>query len=154
LRATRRGRLHMRGRLNCRPFPGCRDRMRDALASAGSWRSSSSLRWPSSRDSELCASRWRGARSVQSLEMTYYLTTPIYYVNATPHIGHAYTTIAADILVRHQRQRGEETFFLTGTDEHASKVYRVAEEQGLDAKTYVDQIAEFWRDLPRRVNAD
>jgi methionyl-tRNA synthetase len=86
--------------------------------------------------------------------MRYYLTTPIYYVNATPHIGHAYTTIAADALVRHHRQRGEETFLLTGTDEHASKVYRVAEEQGLDAKTYVDQIAEVWRELPRRVNVD
>jgi methionyl-tRNA synthetase len=86
--------------------------------------------------------------------MRFYLTTPIYYVNATPHIGHAYTTIAADVLVRHHRQRGEETFFLTGTDEHASKVYRVAEEQGLDAKTYVDQIAGTWRELPRRVNAD
>ena len=49
--------------------------------------------------------------------MSFYLTTPIYYVNSTPHIGHAYTTIAADILVRHRRQRGEETFFLTGTDE-------------------------------------
>jgi methionyl-tRNA synthetase len=86
--------------------------------------------------------------------MRFYLTTPIYYVNATPHIGHAYTTIAADVLVRHHRQRGEETFFLTGTDEHASKVYRVAEEQGLDAKTYVDRIAEDWRELPRRVDAE
>jgi len=85
--------------------------------------------------------------------MRFYLTTPIYYVNATPHIGHAYTTIAADVLVRHHRQRGEETFFLTGTDEHASKVYRVAEQQGLDAKTYVDRIAEDWRELPSRVNA-
>src|SRR5213596_4128632 len=86
--------------------------------------------------------------------MRFYLTTPIYYVNSTPHIGHAYTTIAADALVRHHRQRGEETFFLTGTDEHASKVYRVAEEQGLDPKTYVDRIVETWRELPRRVNAD
>jgi methionyl-tRNA synthetase len=87
--------------------------------------------------------------------MRFYLTTPIYYVNATPHIGHAYTTIAADVVVRHHRQRGEETFFLTGTDEHASKVYRVAEEQGLDAKTYVDRIVnENWRELPRRINAD
>ncbi len=84
----------------------------------------------------------------------FYITTPIYYVNATPHIGHAYTTIAADILTRHHKQRGEKTFFLTGTDEHASKVYRVAEEQGLDAKTYVDQIAESWRELPRVVDAD
>jgi methionyl-tRNA synthetase len=86
--------------------------------------------------------------------MSFYLTTPIYYVNSTPHIGHAYTTIAADILVRHHKQRGEETFFLTGTDEHASKVYRVAEEQGLDPKTYVDQIAESWKELPRTVGAD
>jgi methionyl-tRNA synthetase len=86
--------------------------------------------------------------------MRFYLTTPIYYVNATPHIGHAYTTIAADVLVRHHRHRGDETFFLTGTDEHASKVYRVAEEQGLDPKTYVDKIAEDWRELPRRVDAE
>src|SRR5438034_7801613 len=86
--------------------------------------------------------------------MRFYLTTPIYYVNATPHIGHAYTTIAADVVVRHHRQRGDETFFLTGTDEHASKVYRVAVEQGLDPKTYVDRIVEEdWRELPRRVNA-
>jgi methionyl-tRNA synthetase len=86
--------------------------------------------------------------------MSFYVTTPIYYVNSTPHIGHAYTTIAADILTRHHRQRGEETFFLTGTDEHASKVYRVAEEQGLDPKTYVDQIAESWKELPRLVDAE
>ncbi len=85
--------------------------------------------------------------------MSYYLTTPIYYVNSTPHIGHAYTTIAADILVRHQRQRGEETFFLTGVDEHADKVARVAAEQGLGPKEYVDQIVVAWQELPARVNA-
>ncbi len=85
--------------------------------------------------------------------MTYFLTTPIYYVNSTPHIGHAYTTIAADILVRHQRQRGEDTFFLTGVDEHASKVARVAAEQGLSPQEYADQIAEVWRELPLRVGA-
>ena len=85
---------------------------------------------------------------------SFYITTPIYYVNATPHIGNAYTTIAADILARHHKQRGEATFFLTGTDEHASKVYRVAEEQGLDPKVYVDRIAESWKELPTRVDAD
>jgi len=85
--------------------------------------------------------------------MTYYLTTPIYYVNSTPHIGHAYTTIAADILVRHQRQRGEDTFFLTGVDEHASKVARVAAEQGLSPRDYTDRIAVTWQELPRRVGA-
>ena len=85
--------------------------------------------------------------------MSFYLTTPIYYVNSTPHIGHAYTTIAADILVRHQRQRGEETFFLTGVDEHASKVYRAAQEQALDPYEYLDQIAVPWRELPSRLGA-
>ena len=83
----------------------------------------------------------------------YYVTTPIYYVNSTPHIGHAYTTIAADILVRHQRQRGVETFFLTGVDEHAAKVARVAAEQGLSPQEYADQIAVAWRELPERLNA-
>jgi len=85
----------------------------------------------------------------------FYITTPIYYVNSTPHIGHAYTTIAADVLRRHHRQRGEETFFLTGVDEHASKNVRSAEEQGLDPKTFVDRIVEeHWRALPGRVHAD
>ncbi len=84
----------------------------------------------------------------------YYLTTPIYYVNSTPHIGHAYTTIAADILVRHHRQRGDVTFFLTGTDENASKNVRAAEEAGVDPKTFVDGLVEgHWRPLPARVGA-
>ncbi len=86
--------------------------------------------------------------------MRFYLTTPIYYVNATPHIGHAYTTIAADVLVRHHRQLGDDAFFLTGVDEHATKVYRVAQDEGLDAQTYVDRIAEFWRALPEKVGAE
>jgi methionyl-tRNA synthetase len=86
--------------------------------------------------------------------MRFYLTTPIYYVNDRPHIGHAYTTIAADILIRHRRQRGQETFFLTGVDEHATKVYRVAEQQGLTAQDYVDRIAPAWRELSERVGAE
>ena len=85
--------------------------------------------------------------------MPYYVTTPIYYVNATPHIGHAYTTIAADILARHHRQRGEDVFFLTGVDEHASKVARVAAEQGLGPKEYADRIVGSWQEVPRRLNA-
>jgi methionyl-tRNA synthetase len=82
----------------------------------------------------------------------YYVTTPIYYVNSTPHIGHAYTTIAADILARNRRQRGAETFFLTGVDEHAAKVARVAAEQGLSPQEYADRIAVVWRELPERLN--
>ncbi len=84
----------------------------------------------------------------------FYLTTPIYYVNSSPHIGHAYTTAIGDMLVRYHRQRGEDTFFLTGVDEHATKVWRVAEEQGLEPQEYADRIAVPWRDLPRRMNAE
>jgi methionyl-tRNA synthetase len=85
--------------------------------------------------------------------MRFYVTTPIYYVNSTPTLGHAYTTIAADILTRHHRQRGEETFFLTGVDEHADKVARVALEQGLEPQEYADRIVGVWRELPRRLDA-
>ncbi len=64
--------------------------------------------------------------------VSYYVTTPIYYVNAEPHLGHAYTTIAADILARHMRQRGEDVFFLTGTDEHGEPVAQAAEKLGIE----------------------
>jgi methionyl-tRNA synthetase len=84
----------------------------------------------------------------------FYLTTPIYYVNANPHIGHAYTTIAADILVRHHRQRGDDAFLLTGVDEHATKVYRAAQEAGLDPQAYVDRIGEAWRELPTKIGVE
>ena len=85
--------------------------------------------------------------------MRFYVTTPIYYVNSTPTLGHAYTTIAADILTRHHRQRGDETYFLTGVDEHADKVARVAAEQGLAPQEYADRIVGAWQELPRRLNA-
>jgi methionyl-tRNA synthetase len=85
--------------------------------------------------------------------MRFYVTTPIYYVNSTPHIGHAYTTIAADIVVRHRRQRGEETFFLTGTDEHGSNIPRVAAEAGLDLEEFVDRNAASFREMTVRVHA-
>ena len=85
--------------------------------------------------------------------MSFYITTPIYYVNSTPHIGHAYTTIAADVVARHHRQRGEETFFLTGTDENGTKIAQAAEAEGLDPRTFVDKMAAVWRELPARVNA-
>ena len=65
--------------------------------------------------------------------MSFYVTTPIYYVNAEPHLGHAYSTIAADILARHMRQRGEDVFFLTGTDEHGEPVAQQAEARGRHA---------------------
>jgi methionyl-tRNA synthetase len=83
----------------------------------------------------------------------FYLTTPIYYVNATPHIGHAYTTIVADILARHHRQRGHETFFLTGTDEHGTNIPRIAREAGLDVQEFVDRNASAFREMTKRVNS-
>ena len=63
--------------------------------------------------------------------MTYYVTTPIYYVNASPPLGHAYTTIGTDILARHMRQRGEDVFCLTGTDEHGEPIETAAEREGI-----------------------
>jgi methionyl-tRNA synthetase len=85
--------------------------------------------------------------------VSYYLTTPIYYVNAEPHLGHAYTTIAADVLARHMRQRGEEVFFLTGTDEHGEPVAQAAERLGMTPRELVDQNAPKFKDLVERVNA-
>jgi methionyl-tRNA synthetase len=86
--------------------------------------------------------------------MRYYVTTPIYYVNDVPHIGHAYTTIAADIVVRSHKQRGDETFFLTGVDEHGTKVRQVAEKDGVSPQEYVDRISVAWRELPGRIDAE
>lgn len=84
--------------------------------------------------------------------MSFYVTTPIYYVNAAPHLGHAYTAIAADVLARHMRQRGEEVFFLTGTDEHGEPVALAAEAQGKTPQELVDENAPRFRDLMPRLN--
>lgn len=72
---------------------------------------------------------------------TFYLTTPIYYVNDRPHIGHLYTTTVADVLARFHRLRGDDTFFLTGTDEHAAKVVTAAAERGLAPQEWADRNA-------------
>jgi methionyl-tRNA synthetase len=85
--------------------------------------------------------------------MSFYITTPIYYVNAEPHLGHAYTTIAADILARHMRQRGEDVFFLTGTDEHGEPVAQAAEREGVSPRELADRNSVKFRDLVARINA-
>jgi methionyl-tRNA synthetase len=85
--------------------------------------------------------------------MSFYITTPIYYVNAEPHLGHAYTTIAADVLARHMRQRGEDVFFLTGTDEHGEPVADAAHAQGLEPKALADRNAERFKALMPRLEA-
>ncbi len=82
----------------------------------------------------------------------FYITTPIYYVNARPHLGHAYTTIVADVACRFHSMRGRETFFLTGTDEHGDKVVRSAKKEGVSPRTYVDQISGLFRSLWPELN--
>src|SRR6267378_3821761 len=78
---------------------------------------------------------------------SFYVTTPIYYVNAAPHLGHAYTTIAADVMARHHRQRGDEVFFLTGTDEHGEPVADAARAQGVSPQELADANAERFKAL-------
>jgi methionyl-tRNA synthetase len=85
--------------------------------------------------------------------MRFFITTPIYYVNADPHLGHAYTTIAADILARYHRQCGDEVFFLTGTDEHGNKVAQAAAELGRSPREHCDIVSERFRALAGQVNA-
>ncbi|OPY82553.1 MAG: Methionine--tRNA ligase [Syntrophus sp. PtaU1.Bin005] len=81
------------------------------------------------------------------MENTYYVTTPIYYVNASPHLGHAYTTIVADVLARYHRLSGHRTFFLTGTDEHGDKIAEAADKSGVTPKAYADRISSQFREL-------
>jgi methionyl-tRNA synthetase len=81
----------------------------------------------------------------------FYITTPIYYVNARPHIGHAYTTIACDTIARRQRLLGADTFFLTGTDEHGQKIERAAQAAGKTPQQYADEISAEFRNLWKRM---
>ncbi len=81
----------------------------------------------------------------------FYLTTPIYYVNARPHIGHAYTTIAADVIARRHRLLGHDTYFLTGTDEHGQKIERSAAAAGIPPLQFADQVSASFRELWKRM---
>ncbi len=81
-----------------------------------------------------------------------YLTTPIYYVNDVPHVGHAYTTIAADVLTRARRLRGRDAFMLTGTDEHGQNIERIARERGIPEQQQCDEIAARFRSLWERLD--
>jgi methionyl-tRNA synthetase len=81
------------------------------------------------------------------MEDAFYITTPIYYVNASPHIGHAYTTIVADVLARYHRLRGCRTFFVTGTDEHGDKIAEAAKKADVTPKEYADRISAQFRTL-------
>lgn len=85
--------------------------------------------------------------------MARYITTPIYYVNDVPHIGHAYTTLAADTLARFFRLSGEDVYFLTGTDEHGQKVEKAARDAGKDPQAFVDQVSERFRDMTMQLGS-
>lgn len=82
----------------------------------------------------------------------YYVTTPIYYVNDAPHIGHAYTTLACDVLARFKRLDGYQVHFLTGTDEHGQKVEKSAEAAGIDPQAFTDKVSQNFRDLSGLLN--
>ncbi|MGW8377676.1 methionine--tRNA ligase [Streptomyces sp. ODS28] len=86
--------------------------------------------------------------SEQKGKQTYYVSTPIYYVNDAPHLGHAYTTVAGDVLSRWHRQRGEKVWYLTGTDEHGQKIMRTAEANGVSPQEWCDKLVEeAWKPL-------
>ncbi|MGY1499392.1 methionine--tRNA ligase [Streptomyces sp. QTS52] len=83
----------------------------------------------------------------------YYVSTPIYYVNDAPHLGHAYTTVAGDVLTRWHRQRGERVWYLTGTDEHGQKIMRTAEANGVSPQQWADKLVdEAWKPLWEHLN--
>jgi methionyl-tRNA synthetase len=84
-------------------------------------------------------------------ESTFYLTTPIYYVNARPHLGHAYTTIIADTMARYRRLRGDRVWFLTGTDEHGDNIAQAAAKAGVSPQAYADEISAAFRETWRRL---
>ena len=86
------------------------------------------------------------------MKQKFYLTTPIYYVNGAPHLGHAYTSTAADILARFKRLDGYDVFFLTGTDEHGQKVEAAARAAGLDPQSFTDGVAAQFIAMSARMN--
>ena len=90
--------------------------------------------------------------TVMDSKNTFYITTPIYYVNDVPHIGHAYTTVAADVLARYWRLRGRDVFFLTGLDEHGQKVQQAAAKAGTDPQTHCDKLAPQFQTLWKQLN--
>ncbi|MEM7045948.1 MAG: class I tRNA ligase family protein, partial [Pseudomonadota bacterium] len=82
----------------------------------------------------------------------FYVTTPIYYVNDVPHIGHAYTTIACDAMARFAKLDGKAVHFLTGTDEHGQKVEKAAKDRGIEPQAFTDELSERFRDLVQHMD--
>ena len=83
---------------------------------------------------------------------SFFVTTPIYYVNDAPHIGHAYTSIACDVLARFNRLKDLDVMFLTGTDEHGLKIEQAAKKENLESKVFVDQMSLHFKELSKTLN--
>ena len=81
------------------------------------------------------------------MNKNFYITTPIYYPSAKPHMGHAYSSIVADFFARFKRMQGFDVFFLTGTDEHGQKIQRAAQDKGMDPLLFCDEISKNFREL-------
>src|SRR5690349_11816437 len=90
--------------------------------------------------------------NIKYMKNTYYVTSPIYYVNDIPHIGHAYTSLACDVLARFMRLDGKEVKFLTGTDEHGQKVEKSALNAGLSPQAFTDQVSKSFRSMSDKLN--
>ena len=86
------------------------------------------------------------------MNKNYYITTPIYYPSGKPHMGHAYSSIVADVFARFKKLEGYKVFFLTGTDEHGLKIQREAEKNKKDPKIFCDELSEKFRDLTKILN--
>ena len=86
------------------------------------------------------------------MDKNFYITTPIYYPSAKPHMGHAYSSIIADFFARFKRIQGYKVHFLTGTDEHGLKIQRAAEKKGMDPITFCDEISKTFRNLSKTLN--
>ena len=86
------------------------------------------------------------------MDKNFYITTPIYYPSAKPHMGHAYSSIIADFFARFKRIQGFNVYFLTGTDEHGQKIQRAAEKKGKDPLSFCDEISKTFRDLSKTLN--
>ena len=86
------------------------------------------------------------------MDKNFYITTPIYYPSAKPHMGHAYSSIIADFFARFKKIQGFNVYFLTGTDEHGQKIQRAAEKKGMDPLSFCDEISKTFRDLSKTLN--
>lgn len=84
----------------------------------------------------------------------FYVTTPIYYVNAEPHVGHAYTTVIADFLARWHRLAGYDSYFLTGTDEHGEKIAQAAQKAGEEPQAFVDRVSNRFREAWKKLSIE